>query len=119
MTKFLDGPAVGEGLMLKRAPLFLRAVKGPSGKWDALDQLTDTPSADETIVVYRLVNGPWTVHLNMGRKGCGWYQGGEYHVVAEQPSDAEMRTTAAWQTWCRAAVGQAVAADGSFVGPHP
>jgi hypothetical protein len=47
MITFLDGPAKGQHLLLKRAPRFLRVTMtipsaGPSelqvAKWDALDQ---------------------------------------------------------------------------------
>lgn len=122
MTKFLDGPAEGVVLALKRAPLLLRVTRSPAGEWDALDQLNDTPNADETLVAYHLVSGPCMVHVNMGRRGCGWYQLGEYRVVATQPTDAEMRTTVAWRSTARtlaAGLGKTVAEDGSIMEQRP
>lgn len=47
MSNFIDGPAKGVHLSLRRSPMFLRAVCEPNGKWDALDQLTDTPARDQ------------------------------------------------------------------------
>jgi hypothetical protein len=58
MSKILDGPAAGAFLSLGRSPYFLRVVRKPGGKWDALDQLDDTPEPDEEIHVYRQKQGP-------------------------------------------------------------
>lgn len=115
MTKFLDGPAANVVLMLKRAPLYLRAVQAPDGNWDALDQLADSPEPTEKVVAYKMTAGPFRAHLNMGRKGCFWAEGGEYRVVADQPTGDVLRSTTAWRDWCREQVGTAVAEDGSFV----
>lgn len=112
MTRFLDGPAAGAVLMLRRAPTYLRAVQGPTGDWDALDQLTDEPGAAERIVVYRMERGPFRVHVNRWRQGCGWYQGGEYLAVAPQPDDAAVRTTHAWRAYVTAQVHE----DGEAAG---
>jgi len=43
MTRFLDGPAQGETLMLRRAPILLRVTRDPMGNFDGLDQLDDRP----------------------------------------------------------------------------
>lgn len=51
---FLDGPGKGQGLNLKRAPLFLRLVVKPDGRIDALDQLEDRPADEERLYAYRL-----------------------------------------------------------------
>lgn len=102
MTKCLDGPAAGQVLLLQRAPVFLRVVLDPAGKFDALDLLDDEPAANETIFVYRLVaHSRRSAHINMGRKGCGWYRGGDYRLTV-QPGDAITRDRAAWQSWTRA-----------------
>jgi hypothetical protein len=64
VTRFIDGPAAGTVLSLKRSPLFLRAVQDPlDGKWDALDQLDDAPRPGERIVVYRKTEDRGMVHL--------------------------------------------------------
>jgi hypothetical protein len=99
MSRFLDGPAAGVSLLIKRAPALLRAVQKPDGSWDALDQFTDRPERNERIVVYRRVTEPATVHINRGRHGCGWQQMADYRVLAEQPADADVRQTSAWQAW--------------------
>jgi hypothetical protein len=105
VIRFGDGPAVGELLALKRAPLYLRAVfNGQTSKWDALDQLADVPGPEELLVVaYRRV-GPargcmvdWTVK---GRKVGGRFASANYEVVAEQPDAATLRETDRWRAWC-------------------
>jgi hypothetical protein len=101
MIRFLDGPAEGQTLLLKRAPDLLRAVLKPDGRWDALDQLHDTPASNERIVVYRRHGAAHSVHVNMGRNGSGFYALAEYHVVDPQPSDDEVRATVAWRAWAR------------------
>lgn len=108
MTRFLDGPAAEVVLMLRRAPVFLRAVQGPTGKWDALDQLEDRPSADEKVVVYRLTTEPRWMHIR-ARKSGGTYRGGDYKLVDPQPTEATVRDEQAWRAW-------AIAADREQVG---
>lgn len=113
MTRFMDGPAEGRVLMLKRAPLFLRAVRKRTliegqGEWDALDQLTDTPEPDEEIIAYRRHRRPGWVHINTGRKpGGGFYTVAEYRVVPAQPDDATLRDRARWQAWVLDNLGHA------------
>lgn len=119
MTRFLDGPAEGVTLMLRRAPHYLRAVRAAEGEWDALDQLDDYPKGNETVVAYEMVSGPFTAHVQRrekGRRVCGWYQGGEYRVVAEQPTDNVLRVTALWRDWVSERIGKPVAADGTIEG---
>ena len=103
MISFIDGPAEGQTLSLKRAPIFLRVVKEDlqSGKWDALDQLDDEPTAGEKIYAY--INNefkPGWVHLNRGHGRSGFYPIASYKFIDPQPADAEMRTTSAWAAWC-------------------
>jgi hypothetical protein len=102
MTAFIDGPAKGQHLSLRRAPVFLRVVKEDlqSGKWDALDQLSDEPSAGEKLFAYVVSGEVGWCHLNRGRGGSGFYPIASYKFIEPQPSDAEMRTTAAWHSWC-------------------
>lgn len=112
MTKFVNGPAVDVVLLLKRAPLFLRAVEDLTGKWDALDQLTDVARVDERIVVYRRSGPVMTAHVNMGRKGCGWFMGAEYAVVEPQPDQAVLQNNTAYREWAIANTIAAVAETG-------
>ncbi len=99
MTTFEDGPAKGQHLMLKRAARFLRVVEA-NGKWDALDQLFDTPEPTETLYAYEIIGPPGMCHLNCGRDGGSWYPIATYRFVKVQPADAEMRSTEAWGKWC-------------------
>ncbi len=103
MMKFIDGPAAGVVLGIRRAPVLLRVVRfGDGDLWDALDQVDDVPRERESIYVYVVVNKPEMVHLNMGRKkGSGYYPMGQYRLVSEQPSDAILRSRAAWAAWCQ------------------
>lgn len=98
MTRFVDGPAAGVTLMLRRAPLYLRAVRDAKGEWDALDQLTDAAEPDETIVVYRREGEPTWCHV-CRVKGGGVFRGGTYRVVDPQPDDRLVRYTTAWREW--------------------
>jgi hypothetical protein len=115
MTRFLDGPAAGVTLMLRRAPVFLRAVTTDGGTWDALDQLDDSPQSTERIVVYRLDGEPTWCHIR-ATKGGGVYRGGAYRVLEHQPADERVRSTAAWRAWVGEQVGEPVGEDGGIVG---
>lgn len=103
MSRFLDGPAEGQSLLLRRAPKLLRVVRSDAGDLDALDQLADTPKVDETITVYERVTAPSTVHIKMR---CGWYQIAEYRQTSRQPDDATARSTAAWRAWASTYMGE-------------
>lgn len=89
--------------MLRRLPLFLRVVISGT-EIDALDQINDTPRADETVHVYVRQPGAMqnAIHLNTGRKpGGGWFARAEYKLSPTQPSDEEVRSTKAWRQWCQ------------------
>ncbi|HSI11752.1 MAG TPA: hypothetical protein VK961_06890 [Chthoniobacter sp.] len=102
MTKFEDGPAQGNSLMLKRAPIFLRVVVNTQGEWDALDQLDDHAHQGESLYAYTLTGEPGMCHIlrRSGPKGgSGFYVMAAYRFVTPQPSDAEMRDNTAWREW--------------------
>jgi hypothetical protein len=104
MTTFLDGPAKDAVLMLKRSPLLLRVVRDPRGEWDALDQLDDTPRAEESIAVYARRGEAGSVHIcSRGRRGAGsgWFSAATYLHVAAPPPEAVLRDTARWREWCQ------------------
>lgn len=120
MTIFLDGPAANTfstPLILKRAPHYLRAVQAMDGTWDALDQLHDEPAPGERIFAYEMVGTPSWCHINArGKKGertGGVFHGGQYKLCDPQPTDAQLRDTAAWRFWCSERIGKPVAADGT------
>lgn len=105
MSQLLDGPAKGTSLSLGRSPYFLRVVRAPDGKWDALDQLDDTPEPDEEIHVYRLASEPVTAHVDgrdpqTGKRFGRWLSIGTYVLHLTQPDDRTARDKAAWQEWC-------------------
>jgi hypothetical protein len=111
MTRFVDGPAAGITLYLRRAPLFLRAVRERGhDTWDALDQIEDVPKTTEEIVVYKLEGEPSWMHINR-RGGGGIYRGGTYRVVDPQPADERLRDVFHWREWALAAAAQHGAAS--------
>lgn len=103
MITFTNGPAAGVSLSCVRAPLYLRVVRSRTGEWDALDQISDTPKATETITAYRRVGSAGSMHLSYstpsgpvaGRSGAI----AEYELCAEQPSDEVARDNEAWRNW--------------------
>src|SRR5437660_1219073 len=107
MTRFDDGPAAGQTLMLRRAPPFLRVVQTPAGQWDALDELHDTPAPDEVVVAYKRVGPAGSVHIDgidpkTRRRFGRWFAIARYVVCDPQPAEAVLRSTAEWRVWCLA-----------------
>ena len=98
MTTFADGPAKGQCLILHRAAQFLRVTES-NGKFDALDQLGDTPRPEEKLYAYQITGQPAMCHIRASRGG-GFYAIATYRFVANQPSDGEMRVAGAWHDWC-------------------
>lgn len=105
MTLFMNGPANDQRLELRRSPRFLRVVSA-AGKWDALDQLDDTPAPGEKIFAYEIIEGPFVVHLRR-RGGGGLYSAATYRYIEVQPSDEIMRSADNWRQWCQARAAQA------------
>lgn len=99
MTTFVDGPAKGKILQLRRAPYFLRVTE-VHGNFDALDQLSDEPMRGETLYAYVILGAPGMIHINKRGCGGGFYPIAEYKFVELQPSDTEMRMTDLWSAWC-------------------
>ncbi len=106
MSRFHQGPADGQMLMLKRAPRFIRVVVGPNNKIDALDQLADTPADSETIHVYEIQTEPISAFIDGtgkdGRRFGRAVQIADYAHFPQQPEDHEVRATDAWQAWVQA-----------------
>lgn len=107
MTKFTDGPAVGQVLMLRRAPLFLRVAFDTEGMdeppWDALDQLEDTPKLYETFYAYRRTGKHGRCMIDFGGKKkhlSGMYTSANYEFVQDQPSQEIMGDNVKWRKWC-------------------
>lgn len=98
MTRFLDGPAAGKFLPLRRAPVFLRVVTDGK-KWDALDQLDDVPEDNERIFVY-LISGPIGRSIVCARGGRGGiYMAASYRFFEQQPGDDILRDNEKWREW--------------------
>lgn len=106
MSKFHDGPANGQTLLLGRAPRFLRVVE-TAGKFDALDQLTDEPTEQEAIHVYEIQTEPIVAFVDgtdpvTGRRFGRRVEIADYAWMPDQPADHDVRTTEAWQAWVTA-----------------
>lgn len=112
MTRFLDGPAAGVVLMLRRAPVYIRVVRGR--QWDALDQLDDTPEPDELVTAYQRVGNAGTVHIDFTRKRSAWFATATYRVVPDQPPDRVVRSTYLWRAWCWATREETCRADAAL-----
>ncbi|MEM1083255.1 MAG: hypothetical protein AAGI48_03970 [Verrucomicrobiota bacterium] len=102
MTRFIDGPAKGKTLMLRRAPLLLRVVIDRDSKVvDALDQLDDEPRLTEEIHVYRVKGTVGSCFISTRpRRAGGVYAIAEYEYYRDQPGES-VRSRVAWRTWCR------------------
>ena len=99
MTIFQDGPAKGQSLMLKRAPVFLRVVKSLAGKWDGLDQLDDRPQFSEEVFAYVMTRPPGHMHIRAKGGAGGFYPVAEYQLCTTQPTDFQLRNNSAWGEW--------------------
>lgn len=104
MSRFVDGPAAGVTLGIRRAPKYLRVViDKDTGTTDALDQLDDTPAPNEAIHVYRKIPGTSSgpAHLcyrGKDRDKSGWYESADYAHL-EDVDGEQFRDTEAWRTW--------------------
>jgi hypothetical protein len=102
MITFFDGPAAGQVLACRRAPVFLRVVKSRT-KWDALDQPGDTPNPGEHLYAYLLPGKPEWMHLRMSpRSLSGNYPRAQYSYLPDQPDQEVMRDAARWANWIAA-----------------
>lgn len=106
MTRFLDGPAKGVLLMLRRTPLYLRVTvnrQGIKDKWDALDQLSDEPHTAESVYVYRRASRDGTVHIDYTdksrRRRGDWFSSASYKFVEVQPAESVLRDNEQWRAW--------------------
>jgi hypothetical protein len=100
--RLLDGPAEGVYLT-RRSPRFLRAVLDVDGvRKDVLNELQDTPAADEVVYVYELVPGTvGNVHLSLSpRSRSGFYVTGDYQYLPHVDGEA-LRDNDVWAAWCK------------------
>lgn len=99
---FVDGPAAGKQLSLRRAPKYLRVAMWEE-EIDALDQLDDVPNAAEKHVAYARASEPMTIHVDRNERGRHvgeWHLVADYYVVTDQPTAAVMADNALWRKWC-------------------
>lgn len=103
----LNFPLLKSGLMVDRAPTYLRLTCENIGKadrrWDALDQPDDIPRSDEMIIAARKMFTT-AVHVDGVRDGKRfgeWRLTAEYEPCDPQPSEEIMRDNAKWQQWCQ------------------
>ena len=98
VISLIDGPCAGT-YMVKRAPMFLRAVINLKQEKDVLDQVADYPHEDEVVHVYKLESGAGQVHLHMSpRSKSGWYALGNYRYLPDVQGE-QLRDNTAWQAW--------------------
>lgn len=101
MTRFIDGPAAGVVLTLRRAPRLLRVTGTPDGGFDALDMPEDILTEYESVWVYERVGNATQVHLKLARpKRSGWYMMAEYRQHPNPPSEPTLRDRENWLAWC-------------------
>jgi hypothetical protein len=104
VSLFLDGPAAGATLSLRRAPYLLRVIVDTSGGIDALDQLDDEPTEEEEVFVYALAAPPQKAHVCYGGKDrhrSGWFEFGIYRHLPDVDGE-RLRETTAWRVWATA-----------------
>jgi hypothetical protein len=91
-----DGPCKGTYLV-KRAPVYLRAVKNEKGETDVLDQPDDSPDDSETVYVYEREGSAGTIHID-GEKIHGRYALAFYHHLADVDGQ-KLRVMEVWRAW--------------------
>ena len=96
MLTLIDGPCEGS-YMVKRSPLYLRAVVDKNGEKDVLDQVEDQPKELETVYVYQREGNAGVVHINAA-KVKGYFVMANYRYMAEVQGE-DLRDNVAWQTW--------------------
>jgi hypothetical protein len=104
VTTFKDGPAEGLKLLLRRAPIFIRAVVDEGGEMDVLDDPGDATRPGEVPYTYRRLNKPFTFFVSergpRGNRTGGQFVGADYALHEIQPDRGTMTDNARWQKWC-------------------
>ena len=98
-VELVDGPCKG-AYLVRRAPLYLRAVQNEKGETDLLDQIEDTPAENEKVFVYQLEGNTGTIHIH-GDKASGWYALAKYHYLPDVDGQS-LRDNPTWQAWATA-----------------
>jgi hypothetical protein len=95
---------------VRRAPPYLRAVKGKRGGMDVLDQIEDTPADSETVYVYEREGLEGWMHVR-GRGFKGYYALANYHYLPDADGQ-ELRDNTTWQDWATKRHNVKIAGDG-------
>ncbi len=111
MLTLVDGPCAGT-FMVKRAPLFLRAVLKAqldgTGETDVLDQIDDTPTANEKVYVYKMEGQASAIHINASGKGgkdlTGFWAMANYRYLPDVDGE-QLRDNEKWQSWILKQIG--------------
>lgn len=108
MLTLKDGPVAGTYLV-KRAPLFLRAViDAKTNEKDVLDALDDRPKSTEDVFVYERQGEASTIHLLMSpRSRSGFYVMAEYRL-RDDVDGKSVRGTEDWRAWVATQVPEPV-----------
>lgn len=114
MARFLNGPAKGVSMDLRRCPNYLRLVNVSLGRsanaprrgWDGLDQPDDEPHGfEDWLEVYRLKDGTFgqtfaCVRGKGGAASSGAWESGDYlHVPLGDELRWTLRSRPAFLTW--------------------
>jgi hypothetical protein len=111
MLTFVDGPAAGKTIGLRRAPRFLRitrrrfllGMEDPGEEFDGLDQPGDIARHDESLYAYETKKLEGRAHMRFSGKAksaSGIYDIAEYRFIEPQPADDIMRDNKKWIAWC-------------------
>lgn len=98
MLTFVDGPAAGKTISLRRAPRFLRitrrrfllGMEDPGEEFDGLDQPGDVARHDESLYAYETKKLEGRAHMRFSGKAksaSGIYDIAEYRFIEPQPAD--------------------------------
>lgn len=110
MITLIDGKVEGTYLV-KRAPIFLRAVIDErTGDKDVLNELDDEPRPTEKVYIYKLFDDTSPVHLNFGGGKGGFYVMGKYRHLPDVDGET-LRETEVWRAWCIAHTEEVVDKD--------
>jgi hypothetical protein len=97
-VQLLDGPCKGDYLV-KRSPVFLRAVRKETGETDLLDQVNDLPAKNEKVFVYQIEGEAGWVHIKMVRRSeSGFYALATYRYLPDVDGE-KLRDNTIWQDW--------------------
>lgn len=113
---FVDGPAAGIQIPLRRRPILLRIVHSPAAGWDGLDQLDDSPAPEERVFLYwRKQEGQWC-HVD-GRDAKTGKRFGrtewivDFFHVSDGPTEEILRDNGKYRDWCEENKGRFLRKD--------